>query len=66
VIVLINGEEVAVRDDFTVADAVLSVCSESKGVAVAVDRQVVPRSEWQATTLHQGAHVEVLTAAAGG
>jgi sulfur carrier protein len=35
-------------------------------VAVAVDREVVPRGEWATTQLTAGAHVEILTAIQGG
>ena len=31
-----------------------------RGVAVALDGEVVPRGEWRRTTLHEGARVEVL------
>ncbi len=37
----------------------------AKGIAVAVDLSVLPRSEWQ-TTLADGARVEVVTAVQGG
>ena len=36
-----------------------------KGIAVAVDWSVLPRSEWE-TTLSDGARVEVVTAVQGG
>ena len=36
------------------------------GVAVAVDGEVVPRADWPATALADGARVEVLTAVQGG
>ena len=38
----------------------------SKGIAVAVNGEVVPRSAWSTTRLHPGDRVEVLTAAQGG
>nr|MBA2320723.1 sulfur carrier protein ThiS [Deltaproteobacteria bacterium] len=38
----------------------------SGGVAVAVDRQVVPRSAHAATPIRPGAEVEVLRAVGGG
>jgi sulfur carrier protein len=37
-----------------------------QGVAIALDGQVVPRSQWRVTTLAAGVHVEIVTAAAGG
>ncbi|OFK61377.1 sulfur carrier protein ThiS [Corynebacterium sp. HMSC078A10] len=36
------------------------------GTAVAVAEQVVPRSQWESTTLTEGAAVEILTAVQGG
>ncbi|MFH6889830.1 MULTISPECIES: sulfur carrier protein ThiS [Corynebacterium] len=36
------------------------------GTAVAVSEQVVPRSQWESTSLTEGAAVEVLTAVQGG
>jgi len=37
-----------------------------RGVAVAVDGEVVPRVQWPRTQLHDGAVVEVVTAVQGG
>jgi sulfur carrier protein len=39
---------------------------EPRGVAVALDGEVVPRSTWATTRVPDGASVEILTAAAGG
>ena len=40
--------------------------ANGRGVAVAVDAEVVPRSEWTATALEAGQHVELLAAMQGG
>jgi sulfur carrier protein len=68
VIVRLNGEERELGDGITVAGAValLGVAPDARGVAVAVDREVVPRGDWETTTLAAGASVEVLTAIQGG
>ncbi len=61
----VNGED----RDFepgSVADLLARLGAPSRGVAVALDGEVVPRSEWSRTPLRDGAAVEVLTAAAGG
>ncbi len=52
----------------TIADLVsqLTEQDDPQGVAVAVDRCVVPRSEWDATPARAGSLVEVVSAAAGG
>jgi len=40
--------------------------AEPKGIAVAVDRCVIPRSEWATTRVQAEAPIEIVTAAAGG
>lgn len=37
-----------------------------RGVAVAIDGEVIPRSTWREVVVSDGAVVEILTAAAGG
>ena len=39
---------------------------EGRGVAVALDGEVVPRAEWDSTPLAEGHSVEVLAAIQGG
>jgi sulfur carrier protein len=65
VTVALNGEPRAV-DDITVAQLVRELTDEERGVAVAVDGEVVPRSAWATTTVHDGQDVEVLRAVQGG
>jgi sulfur carrier protein len=44
----------------------LALPGAGRGVAVAVDAEVVPRGQWEATELHDGARVEILRAIQGG
>lgn len=62
----VNGEERSVADPSTVDDLAVEVAGERKGTAVAVNGEVVPRSEWAATWVREGDRVEVLTARQGG
>ena len=64
----LNGEPVEVRSGATIADLVGALTAEDdpRGVAVAVDRCVIPRSEWATTPARAGSLVEIVTAAAGG
>jgi len=64
----VNGEQLRLPAGSTVADVVVRLTGEDNppGVAVAVDRCIVPRSEWRTTPLAAGARVEVVEAAAGG
>jgi len=67
-VIVLNGESAPFRAGETL-DAVLAILgltATSPGVAIAVDREVVPRAEWKTFTLADGARVEVLTAMQGG
>jgi sulfur carrier protein len=63
--VTVNDEAVEVDERTTVAALLVRLGFPEKGIAVAVDWSVVPRSEWEAT-LSDGARVEVMTAVQGG
>jgi thiazole synthase len=64
----LNGRPVELPDGATVAAAVelSGAAPEGRGVAVAVEGAVVPRSQWEATALAEGQTVEVLAAIQGG
>jgi sulfur carrier protein len=62
----VNGEERPASPGLTVSALVAQLGTGPKGVAVAVNGEVVPRSAWAACPLHDDDRVEVLTAAQGG
>jgi sulfur carrier protein len=64
----LNGEERELPDGATVAGALatLDVAPDARGVAVAIDREVVPRGRWSDTVLTEGAQVEIVMAIQGG
>ena len=62
----VNGETRELPAGFSVAMLVGRLTPAVRGVAVAVNGEVVPRSAWDATALADGDQVEVLTAAQGG
>lgn len=64
--ITLNGDPRQVTPGTTVADVVGWLAPDARGLAVAVDREVVPRTRWAAHVLSDGASVEVVTAAAGG
>jgi sulfur carrier protein len=68
VTIQLNGELVALPGTATVAEAVarLGAAEGRRGIAVAVDGEVVPRSEWEQTALRDGQRVEVVGAIQGG
>jgi len=68
VIVHVNGEPTEVEDGATIAAllARLDVERRRRGIAVAVDAEVVPRGDWERRLLSDGEHVELLSAIQGG
>ena len=63
----LNGEVVRLPDGATVVSAIeASGAPTERGVAVALEGDVVPRSEWETTALAEGQKVEVLAAIQGG
>ena len=66
--VVLNGADTELADGATVQSALsaLDLPAAPRGVAVAVDAEVVPRGEWDAHRLHDGARVEILRAIQGG
>ena len=66
--VTLNGEPHELRDRARVRDAVAESGAEpaGRGVAVAVDGEVVPSGDWDRVELLEGQRVEVLRAVQGG
>ena len=65
--IFVNGEPRA-RAGATIAEllADLGIEARARGVAVAVDGEVVPRAEWDERRVNEGERVEALSAMQGG
>lgn len=66
--IVLNGDiqEQGAGEPVSAVLARLGLGEAARGVAVAVDGEVVPRAEWARLKIPEGAHVEVLTAMQGG
>lgn len=64
-IVMVNQQSVEVDGHLTVAALLESMGFPERGIAVAMDSALLPRSRW-ATELSEGARIEVVTAVQGG
>ncbi|WP_019869461.1 sulfur carrier protein ThiS [Salinispora oceanensis] len=62
----VNGLGHSLPIGSTLADLVRTVTEQKRGLAVAVNGEVVPRGGWSVTLLCDGDRVEVLSAAQGG
>jgi sulfur carrier protein len=65
---LVNGQPREVAPGLTIRSLVdaLHNAPEGRGVAVALDGEVVPRAAWERTLLREGARVEIVAAVQGG
>lgn len=66
VAITVNGDARRVAPGSTVAALLAELGTETRGVAVAVDAEVVPRGTWADHRLHGGERVEILSIARGG
>lgn len=67
--IILNGEATEHPAATTVAEFLRTRGldpTDPKGVAVAVNDEVVRKSDWDTTRLHEGDRVEVITARQGG
>ncbi len=70
--VTLNGDTITVDQTTTIGDLVARATNRGdrpasdRGVAVAVNRSVVPRGDWNATTVASGDTIEIITAVQGG
>jgi sulfur carrier protein len=66
--IVLNGQHSDVRAGETIVAVLarLGLEADARGVAVAVDDEVVPRAAWESFALGEDARVEVLTAMQGG
>lgn len=67
--ITLNGEPSTVASDAAVEDVLRDMHldpSNPKGIAVAVNDEVVPKSAWQSRRIREKDRVEVITARQGG
>jgi sulfur carrier protein len=67
-LVRVNGQDRELEPGTTLAGLVASLrdAPQGRGVAVALDGEVVPRAQWPGTALTDGARVELVAAVQGG
>ncbi|MBI5468659.1 MAG: sulfur carrier protein ThiS [Deltaproteobacteria bacterium] len=64
--VRINGEEKEVESGTTAGDLLSSLGIKLTGVAVEVNREIVPKRNLSATTLKEGDSIEIVRMVGGG
>ena len=64
--VTINGEIREVADGMTLEALLVTTTGTTRGSAVVVDGEIVPRSAWPQQQLQDGQAIELITAVQGG
>ena len=64
--ILVNGKDMEVADGISVEGLLTQLGVTRKYTAVAVNRDVTPKSEYAATTLREGDRVEIVRPMGGG
>ena len=62
----INHQTFFVNGQHLIASLESYGLTQTKGVAIAVNEHVVPKSSWESFQIHQGDHITIITAAQGG
>lgn len=62
----VNGTSIDLAPGTTLQALIEARAGTTRGSAVVVDGEVVPRAEWAGHELHDGARVELITAVQGG
>jgi len=64
--IFLNGEAREVSDNYTAAQLVEALGLTGKRIAMEVNMEIVPRSDYESHPLHEGDKVEVVHAIGGG
>ena len=64
----VNGEDREVRPNLNLYELLIDLALNptQPGIAVAVDREVVPKTAWQTRGLRENSEVEIIRAVQGG
>jgi sulfur carrier protein len=64
--ITVNGKPRQLGASTSLAELVRAVSDRDKGIAVALNNEVVPRGSWGETAISDGDRIDVVTAVQGG
>ena len=64
----VNGKVKTVEDGLNISQLLLEmqIDPSQPGIAIALDREVISRKQWQGTEIHPGSEIEIVHAVQGG
>ena len=63
---LVNGKEIELSDNATIATLTNQLQTPEKGVAIAVNNKMISREEWPSYCLNENDTIVIIKAACGG
>ena len=63
---LVNGEPKSCAEPTSLTQFIQQLGMKEDRVAVELNREIVPRAQWDATQLHDGDHLEIVHFVGGG
>ncbi len=66
IVIELNGESRSVTKDHSVQDLINALSLTNQALAIAVNREVVPRAQWATHRFSEGDKVDVVRAIGGG
>lgn len=64
--VTINGNSHEVSDGLSLEQCLIELDKVDKGIAVAIDQEIIPRSTWAIHCVNEGDDISIFRAIAGG
>lgn len=64
--VYVNNKEVEIAQQSTITQLTRSLQLPDKGVAIAVNNKMIPKTEWDNYALQENDHIVIIKAACGG
>lgn len=64
--VFVNGDPFEIQDDASVGDLVTKLTDDPRGIAIELNREIVPKSKHADTRLSEGDRLEVVQFVGGG
>lgn len=64
--ILINSKEQFVEEGISLAALLAQIQPQGKGMAVALNNKVVPRTDWEKVRLHENDSILIISAVCGG
>ncbi|MGB0883368.1 MAG: sulfur carrier protein ThiS [Flavobacteriales bacterium] len=65
--VIVNQKPIEISETHSLSDLIQVLeLKSSSGIAIALDQNIIPKSDWERTILKANQHIQIITASQGG